>query len=197
VLLLAISNLSRGQDSLFKIFPLQDGVVTYSSITDIKGKKKDEIFIRIKEWGVNSFKSSKNTLETEDKEIGFIAYKSFFETVDYYWGGISKGKPYKVNVYNTIKFYIKDEKLKVMITDFELEAFGYNYALFKEKEKVPLEIYQNELEERINKGSISRKNEEAWRESNQKFYLRLAEEITLFLDNISSSLTKIKSEFEF
>ena len=134
-ILIFLSQLVYGQDSISDIFPFENEKVTYTKIVEINGKKKDLIYMNIKEWGINSFRSIKYTLEAEDKESGFIVYKYYFDFVDYYWGGISKGKPYKLKVYNTLKFYIKDEKLKIVLTDFEIEALDYNYSFFGESKK--------------------------------------------------------------
>src|SRR5258706_5530927 len=120
VFLILLPVLCKGQDSLlYNVFPLIKGKVNYTKIFEIDSAKKDQLFTKIKDWAVNSYVSQQATLQAEDKEAGYIAYKGYLPVTLHYTAGILKGKPYQVDVYHTLTFYIKDGKVKIVFTDLE------------------------------------------------------------------------------
>lgn len=200
-LLLLFPSALFAQDGLmFGVFPSEDGRVVYSRVFELPGLKKDQIYARVKEWAVNSFKSQKATLEAEDKEAGFIAYKSYFEAVDYWKQGLLKGQTLNYKTYNTLRFYIKDEKLKIVMSDIEVVTQTAQ-ALADYKGTIPdrtkIETYEEYLDRRIEKKYISAKSAEKQKAYNRETFTLLDKQIKDLIEGIGSALASKKSEFEF
>lgn len=100
-------------DSADRIFPQIDGAVIYSGIVDLNANK-DELFNRAKAWFVSRYNSANDVLQMQDKNDGIIMGKGVFE--EYYNMGLMIGNQ-KVNVFHTVKIYVKDGKYKYEITD--------------------------------------------------------------------------------
>jgi len=110
------------------IFPYVDGKVVYERVYELDSVSKKEIFVRIKEWGQSTFVTQKGALQSEDSEMGYIFYQATKPTTHYIpkgWGfGLLEDKYITVdyNAQMAIKFYIKDEKFKVTISDITSQA---------------------------------------------------------------------------
>lgn len=101
-------------DSANRIFPQIDGQIIYTGIVQVDSAKKDELFNRAKAWFVTQYKSANDVIQMEDKEAGILMGKGLF--VELYNFGFLVG-PVSVNVYHTVKVYVKDGKYKYEITD--------------------------------------------------------------------------------
>lgn len=113
---------SIAQDSLYKHLPLEGGKVSYTRIIEVDSAKKDQLFTLIKDWAVDAYKSQKAAFQAEDKEAGYIAFKGYLPTRVKYHGGIVKGSSYRVDIYHTLKFYIKEGKVKIVFMDLESQS---------------------------------------------------------------------------
>lgn len=196
--LLLVGGKCFSQDSLmYGVFPVSDGRVSYTYIISDSSLSKDKFYVRVKEWAVNSFRSQKSTLESEDKEAGFIAFKSYYEVEYKYKGGIFKGKAYNDKIYNTLKFYIKNGRVKIVLTDILVESDGYSVAFGLEADKTPIELFEDEVNRREKNKYISKKKADKWRATNREDYLVLDAALKNLLEVISKELTKNKSEFDF
>lgn len=51
----------------------------HERIVDADSLSKDQIYKIVKSWGVDAFKSQKDVTQADDREVGIIAFKSFFE----------------------------------------------------------------------------------------------------------------------
>lgn len=115
------------------LFPYVDGRVVYEKVYELDSVSKKEIFVRIKEWGQSTFVTQKGALQSEDSEMGYIFYqavKSTTHLIPKGWGFSLMEDRYVTVDYNakmSIKFYIKDEKFKVTISDITnqpVKAYG-------------------------------------------------------------------------
>ena len=192
-LFLLIPAFCFAQDSLlYNIFTVADGKVTYTKIIQVDSATKDQLFVRVKDWAAQSYKSQKVTLDAEDKEGGYLVYKGYLPTVLLYWSGVAKGKPFDVNLFHTLRFYIKDYKIKIVFTDIETESHDVSsevnaYNNITRIEKFPLEYWDSRL------GSFSKKKKERFLEDMKSFNLKIRN----FLSDIDDFITKKNSEFNF
>lgn len=181
--------ISFSQDSLvYNTFPVIDGRITYTNIVEIDSTNKNELFTKVKDWAVHSYKSQKATLQTEDKEAGYVVYQGFLIV-----GLTADGQKDQAQLWHTLKFFIKDNKLKIVFTDLSTQLNnGLNIALFgRESEKIPLEQYGNDLQKMTVK---KRTKLELRYKENAKI---IDNSIRLFLESIADNLKKRKSDFDF
>lgn len=190
--------LSFAQEGLmFSIFPLQEGKVTYTKIIEAPGLDKGRIFTMVKDWAVDAYKSQKVAVQSEDKEGGYLAYKGFSKVVGKYSVGLLKGQPYALDVWHTLKFYIKEEKLKVVMSDLQVQSHlyykGQDFGSTNDLEKM-----EEELDKRIEKKTINLKKANNIKEGNQYTYQVIDAQIKLLISSVESRLLgKKKSEFDF
>jgi hypothetical protein len=119
-------NMANAQDSLlYGVFPVEDSKVVYSKVIHVPGVKKNELFGIVKDWMVDSYKSQKDALQSEDKEAGYLAYKGWSTLLGKYTAGLWKGQPYRFELWYTMKVYIKEEKVKLEITDLVKQTHLY------------------------------------------------------------------------
>jgi hypothetical protein len=108
-------------DSADRVFPQTNGVIIYTDIIDVDSSiKKDELFNRAKAWFVTEYKSANDVLQMQDKDAGIIMGKGMFKAG--YNMGLMSGLSI-VNVYHTVKIYVKDGKYKYEITDLNGQSY--------------------------------------------------------------------------
>jgi hypothetical protein len=190
VLLLSI-RLTAQDSLLYGVFRMMDGRINYTRIVNIDSTDKNKLFVKIKEWAVNSYKSQKVTLDAEDKDAGYLVYKGYLVTVFKYEGGLLKNQPYSIDLYHTLKFYIKDDRVKIVFTDLETLSHDLGSEYLKDYSRHPLEKWGLKLDGK------TPKKQEKWRESNREGAVLINKYITAFLLNIEKALQSKKSEFDF
>jgi hypothetical protein len=189
--------LVNSQDSLlFETFPLVDGKVNYTRIIEADSINKEALFLKIKDWATQNYRSQKITLDAEDKDGGFLAYKGYLPAKLIYSGGIMKGKPYDVDVYHTLRFYIKNGKAKIVFTDLETKSHDLASAFISDKngkeiERVPIELWGKEF-----RNPSKSKQEKLFKIYTQDAK-KLDEQFKVFLTSIEKFITKTSSEFNF
>lgn len=97
----------------------ETGKVTYSEIIDAPRQSKDVIYSKVRGWVSEKFRSSKAVIDLEDKENGKLVAKGNIDA------GVLKNGINKVSgghIDFTMTFLIKDDKLKVVSTNFVHEA---------------------------------------------------------------------------
>lgn len=186
-LLLAVSVIAISQEKFYGVMPMVDGKVNYTNIINADSLTKDVLFAKIKDWAVNSYGSQKASLQAEDKDAGYIAYKGFLVVTAYSVAGIFKGKPYTVHLYHTLKFYIKDGKYKVVFDDL------YTHNLFVEKlvgpvEKEPIERWGKDKNNNTPK---------KWLDEYTKDAMSMDKGINNLFNSMAENITKDKSAFDF
>lgn len=114
-------------------FPKKDGKIYFESIDTIEGMTKEKIFDKAKLWFVDYYKNSKEIIQQEDREQGFIIGKAIFNL--YEINGAGKGDH---ACKYTIKIECKDGRYRLQLFDF---LYDNDYQLeviekvFNEKEK--------------------------------------------------------------
>lgn len=196
IIVLLISSVSYAQDSLHYGFPMLEGKINYTTIVEVDSTNKNQLFSKIKEWAVNSYKSQKATLETEDKETGYIVYKGYLPTVFTYTGGLIKGKQYTVDVYHTLKFYIKDDKVKIVFTDLEIVSHDFTSEYIARHNNTSPKRSKLELWG-YNLNTYSKKKREKVKELYEREALEMDAQLKLFLLSVQRSIIKKGSAFDF
>lgn len=118
--------------------------VQFERVAEAPGTK-DELFKKAKLWVVNTFKSAPAVTQTEDKAEGILVCKGNFDyAMDYVYVD-GKGRKQKAttstavaNADFTIKFFLKEGKYKVVITDLQvpLDEYFYSSREFRMKDKM-------------------------------------------------------------
>lgn len=188
-LFLLVADPAISQDSLFQHLPLEDNKVVYTRIIDIDSGAKQDIFLKAKQWAVESYGSQKAALQTEDKEAGYIAYKGYLPITLLFHGGIFNGKPYNVQLYHVLQFYIKDGRMKVVMS--EIERLEEQIVTSIEPKKIRLE----NMDDGIDKMKGNRK--EKFEDNLQRDARRINRHIVEFLNNMEVKLKDRKSAFDF
>lgn len=135
-LLLTVSMQVIGQ------LPNTVGPIKYDTVLTIPGAKS-VLFSRAKGWIVDNFKSSKDVIQSEDKEEGTIvcqgnlsysykAYQVKRKSV------VEEGTPWTDRVSFTLKFFGKDDKARIILSDIvmidgsglEILNLELDYALY-------------------------------------------------------------------
>lgn len=185
--------------------PLKDGIASFDSIITLNNLIKNEIYIKLKQWGLETFKSEKFVLESEDKEAGFIFYK-FSITIELpeplltkkNFLNIPNSYTYKIDL--TLKFFIKENKYRIQISPITWTLITEKYAL----RKVNVEGKPNYLEEigveALEQYKLDRTNKDHIIDIN--YYSKLCNlivtDIQALLEyNIFKMLNNKKSDFEF
>ncbi len=100
-----------------------DGKIYYSGVITVDSTlKKDVLYINVKKFFVDIFKSGKDVIQLDDKEAGVVIGKGYFIV------------PFKANfmytyemqVWHLIRLAVKDGKYK-----YEISDFSYKYLLDK------------------------------------------------------------------
>lgn len=147
-----------GQEPADNVFPIKDGQIYYEKVITVDSTSKAEIFKRTKIWAVDAFRSQKNALQTEDKEEGFIIYKTNF-TAPFTFPAIAampNPQTYSWTFYCTMRFLIKENKCKIIIYDFDFEG----ETVYKASQKNSILNFRVITEPELKKGLMSKANRE-------------------------------------
>lgn len=140
------------------MFPIKDGQIFYEKIIVKENTSKAEIFKRTKIWAVDAFRSQKNALETEDKEEGFIIYKTNFTKPFTFPATAAMPTPqtYSWRFFCSIRFLIKENKCKIIIYDFDFEG----ETVYKPRQKNSILNFRAITEPELKKNMMSKGNRE-------------------------------------
>src|SRR5258708_24434780 len=118
-----VPSVSFTQDSLFHgVFPKKENRVSYEVVITIDSTSKNTLFSRAKNWAINQYNSQKDALQIDDKEAGILAYKGYFSNL-FEWPsrmGISPKEEWEY--WETFKILFKDNRAKIIITDFKIKS---------------------------------------------------------------------------
>ena len=120
LLLLVLVTIGYSQGKLNEVLPLQNGKVIYTAVVAVDSAKKSELYDRAERWLVEEYKSPKDVIQLDDREIGEIIGKGYFPTTYQFW---FLEPATKVSVYHTIKISVKDGRYKYAITDLDCKWF--------------------------------------------------------------------------
>lgn len=148
------------------ILPKEDGKITYTKIISLDSLKKNDIYLRLKNWALGIYNSKESQI-ADDKDAGYLAYMGYIS---------------ELKVTHLLKCYIKDSKVKMVLSDFYI----YNYS----DDKKPLEIYEREkLNEYIERKMRNKK-------VTQDYVPAFDMLMKYFLSSAERAITN-KSEFDF
>jgi hypothetical protein len=94
----------------------------YEGVVELQGKTKDQLYKNVRKWFVDVFKSSKDVIQSEDKEGGQIIGKGWFNTTVGKNGAFSIATKYKVDV--SIQIDCRDGKYRYRIYDIATTMDG-------------------------------------------------------------------------
>lgn len=123
------------QDSTSYILPVKDGKVYYERVIEINSTSKDDLYKKAKLWALSSFNSQKNTIETDDKDIGLLAYKGVIEIPHTAISAIGVRQTVMLPFSAVLTILLKDNKAKITI-DKIVTAQQINYRLHSIEEYV-------------------------------------------------------------
>lgn len=129
--LLVIPIFCRAQDTLrVPKMPIDSatGGYSYVDITQVPGKTKDDLYVKINEWVALNFKSANNVIQMNDKEAGKIIVKGVTERTLMYKMLGKNYIPYYLNF--TINFTVKDGRYRVIIDGFSAKNKTDNSKIY-------------------------------------------------------------------
>lgn len=183
----------KAQREGYEMFPTEDGKITYTKIVNVDSTSKEKLYLKIKKWAVDSYGQQSATLQADDKEAGYIAYKGFLQTFYKYppMGLLKLEQITKRDVYHTLKFFIKDNKVKIVMSDFKVKISIEDFSIENN-----LDTYLEENALRM-KGA-SKKSIAKLQGYDKEYFVQLNTELTALMNGIEAKLTiKKKSEFDF
>jgi hypothetical protein len=93
---------------------IQETNLSFSKVINTDSIGKDAIYAKVKEWFAINYNSAKDVIQMDDKEAGILTGKG---TVEYSHGGAGY-LCYDGYIDYNIKIQVKDNRLKVELTDF-------------------------------------------------------------------------------
>lgn len=102
-------------DILIDSIPLKDGDIFYDKIITAPGVKKDELFIRIRQWFVENFNSPGSVLGVNDEVNGLLTGNGAYEYSD---EAALYGASHDGYIHFVINIAVKDGKFRVQIYNF-------------------------------------------------------------------------------
>ncbi|WPV65959.1 DUF4468 domain-containing protein [Chitinophaga sp. LS1] len=179
--------LVHAQDSLlYNIFPIHNGKIRYEKIIHVDSVSKNDIYTRIKEWALENYNSQKATKQEDDKDAGFLVYTGYFEKP-------FEGKMKRTSiiddrqVWNTIKFYVKEGRVKIIIDDIRIRSKVYAANVFTSLSSNIGDAWYIEKYE-----SYYKDKNTSWVEQNKVYFNSLNKDFYNTLSNIASWLTTKK-----
>lgn len=101
------------------IFPIDEntGKIVFSEVVQVDGKSKNDLYFSARKWFVNSFKSSQNVIQLDDKDEGLIVGKANLDV-----RLSSKHRQNAGHVSFTVKIEFKDGRYRYNFTNLWHEA---------------------------------------------------------------------------
>lgn len=115
--ILAATNCYAQKDTVGLKMPFKDGRLIYEEVVVVPERSKMELYKNTKQWFVDEFKSSKDVIQSEDKEDGKIIGKGIIPIYYNNWAGTAK-----CTDLITIQIECKDGKYRYKIYDMVLNS---------------------------------------------------------------------------
>lgn len=109
---------AQKKDTIGLNLPIINDRLVYEQVIDVPDKTKSQLFSNAKVWMANTFVSSKDVIQSEDKEAGNIIGKGF--TKVYFKSMVTIER----NDYFTIQIDVKDNKYRYKIHDITVTSDG-------------------------------------------------------------------------
>lgn len=97
--------------------------ISFERVIRVDTVGKSMIFIAINDWFATNYNSANDVIQMTDKDAGIIIGKG---SMNYYYGRMSS---YNGNIKYTIKVYVKDNRYKVILTNFRHSGLSFNLDL--------------------------------------------------------------------
>lgn len=108
--------------------PMKDGKVIYEEIDSMPNVSKGELYSKSKIWFVNTFNSSKDVLQLEDKDNGQLIGKGNF---DYLYTVVLTSATWVCNF--TVQIDCRDNKARIKVYDISSHSAGEATAEYYNK----------------------------------------------------------------
>lgn len=122
----------------------QDSIITFSEVVRCDSVKKEDLFVKARQWFNASFKDARSVIRIADKETGEIVAKGVVSSQHWYK---AFGKENKVPIYyeTDIAIYVKDGRYKYEFKNFtDIEGSTFKYAgPLVSMEAYPIKGYRN------------------------------------------------------
>ena len=95
------------------------GLIAFTEVVEVKNISKNALYLRAREWFIDTYKSSKDVLQMDDKESGVLignAINTIYIS--------SLGAKVKMELYYSIKISVKEGRYKYIITDMKYGRHG-------------------------------------------------------------------------
>jgi len=149
------------QNKLLDILPLKDGKINYTSVLEVDGIPKEELYNRANYWLMNSEDYQNEIISTDDKNEQITGKGSFKKL----WGPNDYPELY-VDVLQTFRFQFRNGRYQYSITNFIVKKPGT---------ETQLEIYKMK-----NKKFIK---------YNKSFYKRIDTQIKKIINSLEKTMT--------
>jgi hypothetical protein len=116
-----------------------------SKVVTVKGKTKNELYIRANTWMVETFNNAKSVIQFSDKENGIVTGKYIMAT-------IITSTTTTHEIYSIIKIQVKDEAARITITP---ESYKSDANFFAGGKNYPIEQMNSDIDMLINNFSKS------------------------------------------
>ncbi len=123
-----LKNLMTGLIILITINLSAQDLISYEKVIKTDSIGKALIFSTINDWFATTYNSANDVIQMVDKEAGIIIGKG---SMKYYYGNNSS---YNGNINYTIKVYVKDNRYKVILTDFKHSGLSFDLGLITSAE---------------------------------------------------------------
>lgn len=136
VFFIGISNISLAQSDTSGLNLLnKDGHIVFETIVEVNGKSRVDLYKNAKQWFVNYFKSSKDVIQSEDKEEGQIIGKGLINLT------VKAGFGMTVNYHDKLSIQVdcKDNKYRFRVYNMIIyppnmqEIYAHNLEDFQDK----------------------------------------------------------------
>lgn len=87
--------------------------LTYTQVIDCGEQTKEQLYITLNHWFVESFNDANSVIQLNDKDAGVIIGKGYLADIAGHLGGMNA---YNVSIHPIIKVDIKDKKIRVTYT---------------------------------------------------------------------------------
>lgn len=100
----------------FAGFSQTDSILRYSSIVEVTGQNKEQLFSKARQWVTDKFKDAKQVIQISDLQTGEIAGGGNFDAT-YYYKNFGNDDPRIANYQFRFGIYVKDGRYKFEFYD--------------------------------------------------------------------------------
>jgi hypothetical protein len=172
-LMIIVPSFTYGQ--LIDELPKDDnGNLNFNEVVQVENAKKDELYLRSKQFFVDVFKSANDVIQMDDKESGIVIGKGFN---DIYIKVM--GIPTAIQMWFTIKIQSRDGRYKYEIYDVYFKSYPSQYGTTTTR-----------AEEMFDKKAYYKKNGEP-KDVQEKYKIEAATKASSLVTAIKATMSKV------